>query len=380
LRDWHKPMRPPSKVSFLHSVLLLLCIAFLADACPAQLVIQSPPASSQPPAQPPMSWSNELRDVANKVAAISPPPARIELEVNNFSSLGPGEAASISDWLRSEFARRGFRVVSAPPVDGTVTITLSEGVDGYLIVAQVRRGPDEQIAMIPVPRGAQNAARAGEIILDQERIWEQPGVILDFALPQPAPGESPMLVVLEPGRIVTYSYSPQPPQWQLSNSVIIPPLRPWLRAPRGYIDLSRGLANGKAMLSGIDCTGDFRSQETVHCAFENQPSPPWAVEEAWTDKNIASAGDSAGVDLSCNGRAVVLATGGGDWTRPDFIQGYEMRTSQGEGAIASGNPLEFAGPVTAIWPTENRGVARAVVHNLQSGNYEAYIVKATCSH
>jgi len=327
-----------------------------------------------------MNWSNELREVADKVAAISPPPARIELQVTNISSLGAGEAASINDWLQADFARRGFHIVSAPPVDGTVTITLSEGVEGYLIVAQVRRGADEQIAMFAVPRGPQNSAHAGEVVLDQERIWEQPGVILDFALLQPASGEPPMLVVLEPGRIVSYSYSPQPPQWQLSNSIIIPPLRPWLRAPRGYIDLSRGLANGKAMLSGINCAGDFRTQETVHCSFESQPSAPWVAEEAWTDKNIASAGDSVDVNFSCNGRAVVLATGGGDWTHPDFVQGYEMRTSQGEGAIASGNPVEFAGPVTALWPTENRGAARAVIHNLQSGNYEAYIVKATCSH
>jgi len=37
------------------------------------------------------------------------------------------------------------------------------------------------------------------------------------------------------------------------------------------------------------------------------------------------------------------------------------------------------GPVTALWPAEVSGRARAVVENLQTGNYEAHLVTATCN-
>jgi hypothetical protein len=327
-----------------------------------------------------MGWGNDLREVVDRAVAASAPPARIELQVNNLSSVSAGEAASINEWLESELARRGFHIVGSPPIDGTVTVTLSEGAEGYLIVAQIRRGPDEQVAMFPVPKDAQKARRAGEIVVDHERIWEQPGEILDFALPEPSRGEPQEMIVLESGRLVFYSYSLQHAQWEIGNAITIPLLRPWLRAPRGYMNLSLGLENGVAMLSGITCKGDFRSPGDINCSFESKDLPPWTVEEGWTAKNIADAGDSANVSLACDGRTVVLATGAADWTHADFIQAYELRTSSGQGAVASGHPAEFGGPVTSIWPARKEGVARAVVHNLQTGNHEAYIVKATCSH
>jgi hypothetical protein len=204
-------------------------------------------------------------------------------------------------------------------------------------------------------------------------------VILDFELPQPSPGESPALIVLEPGRLVFYSYSLPQAQWQVTDAVVIPPLRQRLRAPRGYIHLSEGLEKAEAMLSGIDCTGDFRSPAAIRCDFVNRVSSPWTTEEVWTSKNLEQAGDSADVSLACDGRPVVLATGGGDWTHADFLQAYELPAPPGQGAVASGNPVEFGGPVTSVWPAGKAGVARVVVRDLQTGSYEAYIVKATCS-
>ena len=324
-----------------------------------------------------IGWADELRELGDAVARVSPPPCRIDLLVSNMSSLSADQVAAIDEWLKTNLGNRHFRIVDGQPVDAYVNVTLSEGVDGYVLVAQIRRGTDEQLAIFPVDKGGLAGKRVGGVALDDQLIWVQSGRILDFALPQPAAGEPPRLIVLEVGRIVFYVR--RNAQWQIDGSVIIPPLRPWLRAPRGYVDLSRGVSNGEALLSGVQCKGDFGVPNTIDCGFVSQQSAPWALQDEWKSKNLSSAGDAALTSLECDDRSVALATGSGDWTQADFVQGYEIGTAKGQGAMASGNPLEFKGPVTALWAMGG-GVARAVVQNLQSGNYEAHLVTATCSH
>lgn len=321
---------------------------------------------------------NEVRELTDKVAAIAPPPARIVLAVSNRSSLNADQVAAIDGRLRSELAKRGFRLVEAPPVDAYLNVTISEGTEGYLIVAQVRQGAGEQVAMVPVSRAAQKEKGTGGVTLERQLAWEQVGVILDFALPTPAAGGTPTMIVLEPGRLVFYARKQT--EWQIDQAIIIPPARPWLRAARGHIDISRGLAAGSAGLPGIECKGDFRQPQAIQCGFVSQDAQAWIQGDASIPKALDLGGDAASVGLECDGRPVVLATGKEDWTHPDFIQAYELEEGHGSGAVASGNATEFGGPVTSLWPTGDAGVARAVVRDLKGGNYEAYVVTATCSH
>jgi hypothetical protein len=325
----------------------------------------------------PATWADELRELGDLVARISPPPGKIELLVSNMSSLSADKVAVIDEWLRTNLGSREFRLVDGEAAEARLHVTLSEGAQGCLIVAQIRRGADEQVAIFPVERLSTAATRTGGINLQDQLIWEQPGNVLDFALAPPEAGTLPALIVLEVGRIAFYVRTQG--QWQLNGSVTIPPMRPWLRAPRGYLDLSRGLADATAMLSGVNCKGDFGHPETIQCNFVSQEAAPWVLEADWKSKNLPSAGDAALISLECDGRDVALATGGGDWTQTDFVQGYEIGTLKGQGAMASGNRLELGGPVTALWPTGASGLARAVVQNLQTGNYEAHLVTATCS-
>jgi hypothetical protein len=323
-----------------------------------------------------MDWENDLRALSDKTTAVAAPPATIDLTVNNLSSLGADEVAGVDEQLKSELTRRRFRLTEAAPVDVYLDVTLSEGTEGYLIVAQIRKGAREETAIFPVSKGAGSAKRSGGVALEQQLVWEEPGVILDFALPAAVAGEAPTMIVLEAGRLTFYTRKQD--EWQTEQAVIIPPARPWLRAARGHIDISQGLANGRADLPGIECKGDFRHPEAVQCGFVSQDTQPWIQGDATVPKAFDAGGDAANVSLQCDGRAVVLATGKEDWTHADFVQGYEMEAS-GQGAAASGNPTEFAGPVTSLWWTGSAGVARAVAHNLKTGNDEAYIVTATCS-
>jgi len=294
-----------------------------------------------------------------------------------MSSLSTDKVAMIDAWLRTDLASRRFRLVETEPFDAHLKVTLCEGTQGYLIVAQIRRGTNEQVGIFSL-RGPEAAAKpVAGVRLEDQMIWEEPGKILDFALPQPGAGAPPTLIVLEVGRIAFYVRNQQ--QWQLNGSVTIPPMRPWLRAPRGYLDLSRGLAETTAMLSGVECRGDFGHPETIQCDFVSQEEAPWALEEAWKAKNLPSAGDAVRISLTCDGRAIALATGNGDWAERDFVQGYELSPLKGQQAMASGEPVALKGPVTALWPAESSKGARAVVENLQTGNYEAHLVTATCS-
>jgi hypothetical protein len=329
----------------------------------------------------PTDWDTAVRELVDRVAAIAPP-GRIDLAVNNVSSLSADEAATIGEQVRAELVKRHFRLSGAQAVDAEIVVTLSEGTDGYLIVAQVRRGSgeqarqDERVAMVPVSRVAKKAERGGGVSLEATRAWDQPGVILDFALPAVAAGAAPKMIVLEPGRLVFYSRLQD--EWQIDQAVIIPPARPWLRAERGYIDISQGLAMGVAGIPGIQCKGDFTDPQTIHCGFVNQDTQAWIQGDATVPKELDIGGDVASVGLECDARPVVLTTGKGDWTQADFVQAYEMDTSGRAAAVLTGSPVAFAGPVMALWSTGTSGGARAVVHNLKSGNYEAWVVTASC--
>jgi hypothetical protein len=343
---------------------------------------------------PSTEWADKLRELAEKLASVCAPPAKIEFAVINMSSLRGDEVAAIGDRLRTQLVNRRFHIVDAASPDAdlaAVDITLSEGVEGYVVVAKVRREAADQVLIVTVPKSLPGAKATGEVALTARFVWDQPVKILDFALSPPSTeiggatstglpaGDDAKMIVLEPGRIAFYARKGS--QWQLNQAVIIPPLRPWLRAPRGRLDLSRGLASGIARLPGIDCKGDFARPDTIECGFVDQDAQSW---NGGGDNAVpfhgAIGGESVALSLECEGRPVALATGFGDSTQPDFIQAFEMGFAKNQGGSPSGKPIEFEGPVTFPQPAGSGAVASAIAQNLKTGNYEAYIVTATCSH
>lgn len=83
----------------------------------------------------------------------------------------------------------------------------------------------------------------------------------------------------------------------------------------------------------------------------------------------------AGINTKCGNGRQVLATRPGDWTVPDAVQAFEIDDDQ---AVAVSSPVQFSGPVTALWTAEDESYVRAVVRNLKTGNYEAYRLTITC--
>ena len=70
----------------------------------------------------------------------------------------------------------------------------------------------------------------------------------------------------------------------------------------------------------------------------------------------------------------MLATRAGEVSEPDAIQSWAVEDRAATPVTA---PILFPGPVTALW-NSSPDSALAVVHNLASGRYEAYLVTLTC--
>jgi hypothetical protein len=98
------------------------------------------------------------------------------------------------------------------------------------------------------------------------------------------------------------------------------------------------------------------------------PDEPIDVLTGWGDGVIS-------LETNCGQKWQLLATHSGDWTEPDSIQAYEIVDRQ---PVAVSSAVDFPGPVTALWEGDTPAQAHAVVRNLSSGMYEAYVLSLTC--
>ena len=87
--------------------------------------------------------------------------------------------------------------------------------------------------------------------------------------------------------------------------------------------------------------------------------------------------DIAGVESECGERSQVLVTASGDGAATDSVAAYEI---VGGSPQPVGEAVSFPGPVTALWPATERGVAFAVSRDLKSGRYAAFRLAITCTH
>jgi hypothetical protein len=251
-----------------------------------------------------------------------------------------------------------------------VAVTLSEGTEGLIWVAEIRHGEARQVAIVVVAKSGDGSGdRAKESLsLDRRLIWEQQARILDFALFNSSGEASTTLAILEPDRIVFYRTVNA--QWQLWRTIDITHPGPWPRDLRGSIDLSEN----KVWFPRVQCFVDFENPDKIDCVSQVK-----SIDKPQTVVLGHEGSEVASIPGKCGSGSVILASGTGDWTQPDSIQGYLSGDSQGQ-AVASGDPVAFDGPIFSLQPAGKEGAARAVARNLKTGNYEAYIVTATCSY
>jgi len=148
--------------------------------------------------------------------------------------------------------------------------------------------------------------------------------------------------------------------------------------PAFYTAAAKATSNGTAWLvAGVDGKAQlFNGSKRLIATFSG-----------WGDQ-------VATVDTGCDDSWQVLTTGTGDSMEPDHIQIYDIRkypqsqtsaqstSSQSETtppeAVAVGQPLDFSGPILAMWPSTDLKSARIVSLNLQTGMYEGSIISVSC--
>ncbi|MGB9243577.1 MAG: hypothetical protein WCC03_09505 [Candidatus Acidiferrales bacterium] len=319
----------------------------------------------------PAAWNDGVKALADKIAASVRPSRAVSLEVKNISSLGPADVEAIRAALETELAGRGFQLGSGAGVE----VTLSENVEGYVWVAEIRRNGKEEtlqrIAILPVPIAPAESSRKKQerLELSANLVWQQRREFYDFAVYYwPAGVSHSTLIVLESDRLVYYRSTSN--DWQVWTTVEFPHSKSRTR------DAERGIFPGDHLVisPGVRCSGIIVEPEKLKCELTDVTS---TIGRGWVGPKVHGYDDVVGATVGerCGGDTMAIATGAGDWTEPDSMQGLLLETYASSG-IPSGSPIKFDGPVMVMSGGVN---LRAIVRNLKTGNYEGYIVTATCS-
>jgi hypothetical protein len=332
-------------------------------------------AGAQTPASAlPQAWSDAVKSLADKIAAIVSPTHPVALSVENISSLDTGDADAVRTALAAQLAQHHFRLARvSSSVDTHLEVTLSESTDSYVWVTEIRASdsdtPEPEIAVVSVAKssGSGDAKSGATLTVQKTLVWQQSARFLDFRVTVGTDGTGSSLEVLEPARVAVYTQ--QAGKWSLNHDVAIAHRGQWPRDLRGSFNDATASGQVSATLSGVSCAGSAAQGGSIVCT-----GTPLSGEQSPGVIPGRDTGEAAVLKATCGDAQVALASGNGDWTQPDTIRGYLVRKKS---ATASGAAIDFAGPVLSI-ATDGDGEARAIVLNLKTGNYEGYSVSATC--
>lgn len=318
-----------------------------------------------------------MDQLADKVAASQSPSTPITLEVRNISSLDASYAGIIKERFEAKLRSHSFNVMSPTSVGAqTATalhLTLAESNDSFVWTIEFpAKSPDLNFAfasIVSVPRNAptNGVPDSQYLSLEKRLVWQQSEKFLDFAILNTSSSAENFLV-LEPNRAVFYKLSNS--GGELSRSVPIPEGASRSRTPQGQINLKEKFVS----VGEMKCLATPDFEGTLNCGSKF----PRRLGGPILDVPGMPASLGIPVQGACRGESILLYTGEGDWTQSDSIQGYLMKGVPMP-MVPSGSPIQFDGPVIYLHQDADASSARAIVRNLKTGNYEAYIVTATCS-
>jgi hypothetical protein len=381
------------------------------------------------------NWAGAEGLLAGKIVSATGPKT-MALEVLNRSSLSAALSDDIRRNLLTQLAVTGVRFVSAEQAAVNVRVTLSEDLRNYVWVAEIRHGGNAPVVvMVSLPRSAVPAVEpaAAAMVLREVSLWSQPEPILDVAL---IDGNPARMLVLDATSVT--SYRMQEGRWLVEQSLPIAHSRPWPRDLRGRLVLRNYRDGDKdhlfdAYLPGVYCRSSGGDSPAMTCLESNDPWPIGAdrfsqnasftssrnffsgalspaagtqtrapafysaaavprEQSTWwllaaadgsvhlldgvTDQVVEKVkwgSDIAGLRSGCGSGWQVLATGAGAGN--DAVQAYEV---PGRQPVAASMPLEVSGAVTALWTGSDGSSVVAVVHNSETGRYEAFRLTLTC--
>ena len=390
----------------------------------------------------PERWNEAVNQLADKIAANVSPLHPLVLETKNISGLSSSEAGNVRAVLEAELKNRSFRLLPPDSAAGAqsptkLQFTLSQDADSYIWIAELTSADTQDVVMVTASKGlSQTSAGTKPSVTLQRNILafkRQP--FLDFELDHVF--QRTLLTTLQNGSIdhQRISYGWNRGEW---SPVPFRAVEGY-RDPRGR--LSHTPDRSEARIGGTLCVGPLLRQGLQCGESANDDwffgSEVWPFKEAWNTKYVTGRNYFAGFQSPSNGldgaqppfysAAIlhydhgsawilteldgiarlyrssakpsatfhdwgddimtvvigcetgwdVIVTGTGDWTQPDHIQIYDLEDQE---AATIGQPLEFPGPILALWPSDDGKSARVVSKNLQTGMYEASIVSVSCGN
>ena len=371
--------------------------------------------------------------LADRIAAKLDPKASYRVEFRDLTGQMPAtEFAEARNAFMSEFSTRGMQIApSSQPV--SIWIKLSRDVGSRLWIGEFPQNASLLPEIIEFPVEAESGlAPQTAFALRKQLIFQQRTPILDFAIAGPVVNPDTPLLIVAREQIGRFRF--QNGAWQVAGSFL--PIQ-FRSLPRDVIaNITSNGANFLARVGSVNCTGSiadlssttcstgspnlwglgsngFKTQDAVYATGRN-----WFEWEArsrevsapvtlFSSAGLVASGQAIRVDAETNGitnvydlgtRAVlasvsgwgsfvarvpdscgadglVAATRSGDYTLSDAVQVFQWA---GAGFRSVGAEIQFEGPVLALSPDATRSI-RAVVHNLKTGFYEAYLLNPACA-
>ncbi len=375
-------------------------------------------------------WRPLVAQLSAKIAADTGPGV-VALEITNRSSISAAEVESIRRELTSSLASSGVRVWQPEQAAGTVKVTLSESLQNYVWVAEVRQGVNDVSTLIismPRPESAMGAQNSPPLLLQATMLLSQQNPILDVALIEGSPRR---MLMLGAGAITPYEFRDN--HWIADQPLAINSDRPPPRDLRGRIVLRKDHLFD-AYLPGLACHSTNTAPLGMNCAHSDDPWPlqtedpgvsafftptrnfftgalvpgigkqksapafysAAAVQREkyalWifagvdgqlhlldginqqTLPKIHWGSDVAAIQTPCRTGWQVLATSSEN-DSADTIQAFEFPDRE---PVAVSQKLDLNGSITALWTAPSGETAIAVVHNAENGNYEANLLNLAC--
>ena len=188
------------------------------------------------------------------------------------------------------------------------------------------------------------------------------------------------MLVLSTDHIASYRSAGD--KWMLSATRSLALPRPMPRDPRGRLEPTPD--GFRAFLPVATCAGTHDPEPKLTCAGGTASWSGSAVR--WVpDRNVLQSdapalsldgwGSNTAViaDPCETGTAVMADSANNDH---DSVRVYQLANGQ---ATPLSDAMALPGPVTALWPAESDREATVVVHNLQTGEYEASRLLVACA-
>jgi hypothetical protein len=374
-------------------------------------------------------WSMPVGQLVAKIVAASGPVA-VSFEVVNRSSLSQADIDSIRTAITAQLNAAGVRLVKPEQANGAIQVILSENLQNYVWIATIQQGSESKVTIVSTPRVDAPAPihEPAQFTIRKIQAWSQDEQILDVAILDSSP---PEVIVLDPGKIAMYRLNAQ---WQLERSFPVDHSRPWPRDLHGHL-VAKPDHSFDAYLPGEICSTSGMPVRVI-CRDSDDPWP--LVTQAATvsaffsptrnyftgalapgvgkDRTVPAfytaariprekfplwlfagvdgqlqevdgrndqqsirpnwGSDIAAIKTACGAGWQVLATSNGDGTVLDTIRAFEFPDRD---PVPVSPPIEMSGVVTALWTEPSGNGAIAVVHNQQTGKYEAFRLEISCS-